>query len=247
MIGYVIEALTVAGALASWLGITALASALAALALFKWLGSKWIENKFSKSLEEYKADQGRELERLRHKINSAFDRTRRLHDREFETLPELWAKLTESYTSACAYVSVFKSYADINRLDDEALDEFLNGTNFREFEKRDVKNAHDKQAVFSKLHNFYQHEVTMRKLVELDNVFRTKGIFIKPELEEKFSAMIHSIHRAVQEHNFQEVHPGSIPRTREKADHLETYGKELLAEIKKDVAARLWDSTEATV
>lgn len=247
MIGYVIEAMTVAGALASWLGISALASALAAWALFKWLGSKWIENKFSKSLEEYKADQGRELERLRHKINSAFDRTKRLHDHEFETLPDIWAKLCAAYASGCAYVAIWKTYAHIEGLDDQALDEFLETTEFRPWEKRDIKSAADKQSKFTRLQNFYEHRSAMEKLVDLYNVFRTKGIFIKPELEEKFAAMIQSIHRAVQEHNFQEVHPGSIPRTREKADHLETYGKELLAEIKKDVAARLWDSTEATV
>ncbi|MGR9345555.1 hypothetical protein ACU8NW_13200 [Rhizobium leguminosarum] len=74
-------------ALFSVAGISIMGLVAAAYALFKFLGEKWLNQKFAEQLEAYKSEQARELERLRHKINGVFDRTKRLHDREYEVLP----------------------------------------------------------------------------------------------------------------------------------------------------------------
>jgi hypothetical protein len=44
--------------------------AVAAFALFRYLGSKWIENKFSQRMEQLRHTQALELQRLRVEIDS---------------------------------------------------------------------------------------------------------------------------------------------------------------------------------
>lgn len=106
-------------------GISISAMVAAAYALFKWLGEKWLTQRFAEHLEAYKSEQARELERLRHKINGVFDRTKRLHDREYDVLPDVWAKLVDAKIWADAYLAHFQQYADIGRMSDSDLDEFL--------------------------------------------------------------------------------------------------------------------------
>jgi hypothetical protein len=73
-------------------GITIGSAVAVAYGLFKWLGEKWIDQKFEKQMESYKTEQSRELERLRHRIIAVFDRTIRLHGKEYEVLPDLWGR-----------------------------------------------------------------------------------------------------------------------------------------------------------
>jgi cell division protein FtsB len=74
-------------------GFTALSAAIVFGALFgalKWFGENWINSKFSERLEAFKYAQQRELEQLKFQINASMDRAVKLHQREFETLPEAW-------------------------------------------------------------------------------------------------------------------------------------------------------------
>jgi hypothetical protein len=61
-----------------------------AFGLFKVLGEKWLNAKFEERLAEYKHAQQKEIEQLRFRINSLMDRTTKLHQHEFEVLPEAW-------------------------------------------------------------------------------------------------------------------------------------------------------------
>jgi len=72
------------GQVVLWLG----GATVTAFAAFKFLASKWIENKFATQLEAHKHEPAKELEELRHRINSAFSRLTKIHEKEFEVLPE---------------------------------------------------------------------------------------------------------------------------------------------------------------
>jgi DNA-directed RNA polymerase beta subunit len=222
-------------------GLTLAAVVAAAWAAFQWFGQKWIENKFAKGLEEYKAGQAQELEKLKHKINSAFDRITRLHVREFEVLPDLWGKLVEAKLWAGAYTSVMQRYARVEYLDDDALREFLDGTGFAEWQKREIMQASNKQDQYTKTSNRYRHADVGGKLREFDLSFSKNGIFLKSELKEMMRKMLDIIHHAVVEHNMNEEH-NILPRIRSANEIFENEGETLFLKIENAVSDRLWES-----
>jgi hypothetical protein len=64
---------------------------------FKFLATKWLENKFAERLEAYKHQQQKELEQLKFQINASFDRLTKLHQHEFQVLPDAWGVLVRSF------------------------------------------------------------------------------------------------------------------------------------------------------
>jgi len=96
-------------------GVPSIMAALVATAgLWKWLGQKWVEQRFGIHLERFKAEQQKELEalkaeqqkeletfkahhqteleRFRHRLSS---RISKIHEKEFEVLPKAWLMLND--------------------------------------------------------------------------------------------------------------------------------------------------------
>ncbi|MGR9164205.1 hypothetical protein [Rhizobium leguminosarum] len=233
-------------ALFSVAGISIMGLVAAAYALFKFLGEKWLNQKFAEQLEAYKSEQARELERLRHKINGVFDRTKRLHDREYEVLPEVWAKLVEAKNWAGGYLSPFQQYADVGRMSDVDLVEFLDKTSFLEAQKRDIKNASNRQDLYIKICEMHQYFDVMEKLRGASVGLSKDGIFVIPSLRDDMKKLIELIHSAVIEHQINQEH-NVRPRMKEGGDKLKNEGELLFKKIEESVAARLWDSTTVEV
>ncbi|AMD60912.1 hypothetical protein AWN88_22605 [Agrobacterium tumefaciens] len=230
-------------------GVTIGGAAAVGYGLFKWLGEKWIDQKFEKQMEAYRTEQTRELERLRHKINGVFDRTIRLHTKEFEVLPDLWGKLVEAHAWSSNYVSPLQSYADVGRMDDEELTEYLDGTTFMAVQKRDVKaetNPHERQKVFTKIADLYRHNDAMQRIREFAVALRKEGIFVKPEIRADMDKLLTLIRNAVFERRSNEE-DDIRPRLRDDYKLFKSDAQPLLDKIEQDVAARLWDSTTTEV
>lgn len=219
-------------------GITIAVAVGAAWAAFKWFGQRWIENKFSRAIEHYRAEQAQELEKLKHRINSAFDRLTRQHDREFEVLPDLWAKLVDARMWASEYVSSFQRTANIDLLTDEALEEFLRDKPFMDWQKREIMEAGDRQKKFDETNNRYRHHDVVKKLAEFDLAFAKNGIFLPPDLEELMRKLSEMIAAAVLEQNFNLQFDRH--HKRDSITALEQDGASLHLQIKKLVTQRLF-------
>ena len=233
-----------ATAMLAGLGVTAVVGTT--YAFFKFLGEKWISQKFSERLEAYKADQTRELEKLKHRINGVFDRTKRLHDKEFEVLPEIWGKLVDARGWALSYTSIFKSYADISRLTSSDLEEFLSTTRFSESQKREIKSAYRPQDAYIAITERYLHADTMDKIREAGIALSKHGIFVLPEIRHDMAKMLEFIHSAVAEHQINEENDVR-PRMREALQKLKEEGEPLFKKIELAVTDRLWESTTTTI
>jgi len=72
------------------------ASSAFAYAMFRIFTTKWIETRFSERLEAFKHQ---EIEHLRFRINTMMDWNVKLHQREFDVLPETWSLLTEAFNT----------------------------------------------------------------------------------------------------------------------------------------------------
>jgi hypothetical protein len=227
-------------------GVSSAAVAAAAYGMFKTFGEKWLDRKFATQLEAYKSEQVRELERLRHKISGVFDRTKRLHDREYEVLPEVWAKLVDAKSWAGGYLAAFQQYADIGRMSDADLDEFLASTRFLESQKREIKMASRRQDLYIKTYETYRHYDVIEKLREASVTLSKNGIFVLPALREDMKKLIELIHFAVIEHQINRDHDVR-PLMRDAIKKLEEEGEPLFKKIEDSVAARLWDSVTVEV
>src|SRR5947209_20195095 len=104
--------------------------AAVAFGLFRFLGSKWIENKFAERLEQLRHTQALELQRLRVEIDSLLSGAIKLQEKEFQTLPEAWIKLDDAFGHISRLTAPYQQYADVDRLNALQLDEFLEGTEF---------------------------------------------------------------------------------------------------------------------
>ena len=121
-----------------------------AFGLFKVLGEKWLNAKFEERLAEYRHAQQKEIEQLRFKINALMDRTTKLHQHEFDVLPEAWSRLNEAFAHTTALVSPLQSYPDLNRMRDDHLNEFLKKTTLEEWEKTELMAETDRTEFFVK-------------------------------------------------------------------------------------------------
>jgi len=161
--------------------------AAVAYGLFMFLGKKWIENKFSKSLEIYKHAQNKELEELRYKINTQFNRVTKIHEKEFELLPEAWLKMQDALGRISQFTSLYQEFPDLNRMSSIALDEFLDKSKLQEYEKQELKKAQNKIEFYQECIFGYNYAEAHKEFSEFHNFIVRNRIFFSSDLQEKFT------------------------------------------------------------
>jgi hypothetical protein len=207
--------------------------------LFKLFSEKWLNAKFEERLASYKHEQQKELEQLRFKINALMDRTTKLHQREFEVLPEAWSKLVDANAHVYSAVAALQQYPDVDRMSDQQLDELLKKSTFTDWQKDELRRATNKS-------DYYIRAITFKRLFEAQNVFFEfqtylfkNGIFIREELKVKFYTLKDIIHKALIEHEISQREKISMWTDIKK---LTSEGQQLLKSLEQDVQKRLWDS-----
>ncbi|WP_210482929.1 hypothetical protein [Microvirga antarctica] len=207
--------------------------------LFRYLGERWLTAKFDERLQAYKHAQQKELEQLRFRINSLMDRTTKLHEREFDVVPEAWARLIDAHSSVKGFTSAFRSYPDVNRMTLPQLEEFLAGSPLTGTQREELRASHDKLEYYQKA-IFWHHLDKCRSSCREFNVYLLKnGIFMPAEMKAKFTRLEELIWDALVEHEVNEEH-NAIPRERTKQKLLAVDGKTLLKVLEQDVQERLW-------
>jgi hypothetical protein len=161
--------------------------AVAAYLLFTFLGKKWIEGKFAERLEAYKGDLKKELEQTRYEINVLFSRITKIHEKEFEVLPEAWSKMQNALGRISHFTSLFQQYPDLNQMSQPALEEFLNKSRLHEFEKQELRQASDKISYYGD--RMFWHEVNdvEEAFWDFHNYTIKNRIFLTPDVQEQFA------------------------------------------------------------
>src|SRR5713226_6531111 len=125
--------------------------------VFKQLATKWLDAKFEERQQALKHQHGQEIEQLRFKISALLDRATKLHQREFEVLPEAWSKLNDAFWNVRGFVSPMQSYPDINRMSKPQQDEFIESCPLKEWQKGELRNAQDKMKLYQE--QIFWHEL----------------------------------------------------------------------------------------
>lgn len=209
--------------------------------LFKLFSEKWLTAKFNERLEDYKHKQQRELEELRFKINALMDRTTKLHQREFDVLPEAWGKLVIAVGSVQGVVSAFQQYPDVNRMSPEQLTEFIDKSTMRDWQKQELRKAPDKT-------EYYQNASRWVRFWDVRDLYRDyfiyqrkNGIFIRNEIKSGFKAVSDLMQSALLEFEFELQH-GTNFRQWDARTKFSKESDALMDALEEIVQQRLWDS-----
>src|SRR5579862_9407959 len=100
-------------------------SAAVAYAIFRFLGRSWLDQHFKTSLEQLKHDQQKQIEFVRHGINSRFSRISRIHEKEFEVLPKAWQLLHYANGAVFELNKAFEEWSDLDALPEPQFEEWL--------------------------------------------------------------------------------------------------------------------------
>jgi hypothetical protein len=224
--------------------IAAGGGAAVAVAIIRAFGEKWLEQKFATQLEAFKHEQQKEMEQVRYSVNSLFDRAVRLHQAEFEVVPEAWALMREAQRQASFFLAPGRMLPDWNKMNQTQFDETLEKSRLRKWEQEELRNAKDKTTYFAKA--IFWHELHDARIAhqQFEVYLAKKGVFMSPELEEKFTELCSIIRGALIE---KEVGGESEFHYYKGEDNVKLRGRgaELLEEIRKMVRGTLWDSKVA--
>jgi len=170
--------------------------AVIAFFIFKHLGKSWIENKFSKSLEDFKHKQHVEIQRLRIEIDSTLSGTIKLQEREFETIPEAWRLLDVAYGYVGAFVSPGQEYPNLDQMNEAELEEFLESSELLDSQKAKIRSARNKVDEYIELIFFHHLHKVKVACSKLEIYVSQNGIFFPKNMKENFDTIVEKLHSA---------------------------------------------------
>ncbi len=205
---------------------------------FKYLAVKWLDARFEERLQALKHQHDKEIEELRFKISAMLDRATKLHQREFEVLPDAWSKLNDSFWNTRRLVSHIQSYPDIERMVPQQREEFIASCQLLEWQKAELRQTNEKNKVYQKYLFWNNLSDAQNNSRDAYTYLIKNGIFITDEIRAKFSAVHDLVWNALIEHQMNEEN-NIIPRKREQIGKL-SEGEELMKELEHVVHQRLW-------
>jgi hypothetical protein len=211
-----------------------------AYGFFKLFGEKWLHTKFEERLAAHRHAQQKELEELRFRINALFDRKTKLHQREYEVVPEAWSRLVDAHNEVAAFTSFLQSYADVGKMSEAQLVEFLSSSPLQNWEREELKASADKNKYYQRAlfgHRYYQCREKYREA----HVYVLKNsIFMPNDIRRDFNQLDGLLWGALNEHHINEVHD-IHPRERSGVNALRDQGNILLASIEEKIQKQLRD------
>jgi hypothetical protein len=211
--------------------------------IFKFLTEKWLNAKFEERLADYKHAKQKELEDLKFRINSLMDRRLKLHEREFGTLPDAWAKLVDAYNLTAVAVSGFQMYADVNQMGSEQFDSFITSSGLDEWQIAEVRAADDRNKKYIEFVDWQRMVKAQGASGEVSTFLTKNGIFIQEPMKTKFQQIVKIISDALTEHRIN-FDARSFPGQR-LTKYLDLFAKEgdiLIRQIEIEIQGRLWDA-----
>jgi len=154
--------------------------------IFQQWGTKWLDNRFARNLEAAKHEHQAELQRLKQKIDAHLDRAIKLHNKEFEVLPEVWRLMDLAFARIEALSMRLFRGADLNSLSDEMLDMFLKGSGLPEIQQAEIKAASDKTNLYIRALQSRDLGGAQNARIEFYNYLIGNGVFLQTEFFDKF-------------------------------------------------------------
>lgn len=217
-----------------------------AYAAFTIFGRKMLDSHFSKRLESLKHNQNKEIESIRYRINTLFDRAQKLHQFEFNVLPSIWESANVAFASVKSYSSGIRFYSDISDIKDDNLVSMLEGLEFNKHQIEHIINSVDRQKSFIKMWETKNYTKTENKFREFTILYRSKRIFLQKNLQEHINELVTLLDDAILEAQLNNDYNFEKP-TRLAKNKLFAEGEVLMNKIEEVIKSRIWDSTTSSV
>jgi hypothetical protein len=162
-------------------------AAAVAYLIFTFLGKKWIDNRFAEKLEATKYEFNKQLEETRYKMNSLFNRVSKIHEKEFEVLPEAWLKMQDALGRISSITSLLQQYPDINGMSLPALQEFLDKSILHEHEKKELLQSNNKQSYYQDKMFWHELRTVEEAFFDFHNYIMRNKIFLSLDLQGHFT------------------------------------------------------------
>ncbi|MBK0012086.1 hypothetical protein [Stenotrophomonas sp. S41] len=214
--------------------------------IFKKLAEGWLDEKFKSRLQDLAHAQNKEIERLRNELTKSFDRATKLHQREFEVLPMVWDEVHEAFWTTETFVSPLQLHPDLNRMQHEQLQAFLEKCELDEWQKDAIRLTSDKTTQFRTYDFWHQLHHAKRARHSALNKISRHAIFLDQTMKDDLLAILGRIHGALIEHETNHESP-MIPRSERIDDDItwvRKQGRQEMDNIEARIRRRLW-STEA--
>lgn len=167
-------------------------SAAIAFLIFRTLGDRWLDNKFRERLKLVEHGYAVELSKFKQRLETAADGLNRIHQKEFEVLPEAWGLLDEAMNTLKWVVSPMQSYTNVSRMNDEDWVEFVEGcSEFGSLDKRYLRGVPDRnrQQEFNRLYDAHKICLAENAIRDFQKYTARHSIFLPEDLRVQFDAM----------------------------------------------------------
>jgi hypothetical protein len=179
--------------------------ALLGVAAFKKLGTKWTEEwintRFARQLEALKHEHDKELENVRHAIQSMFSRISKIHEKEFDVLPTAWFMLHDAHGTTANALDLRMTYPpDLKGFSDDKLEAFLAESGLHETLQDDIRAATDRDKRYSEILVRKNYADAKEKHRLLNNYIIQNRIFLTKNLDVLFTDASKVLIEAVEFH-----------------------------------------------
>lgn len=172
---------------------------LMAYGLFKWLGQKWIEEKFAQRLEQQRHDNAKALAEAKVKWDTDLQGRLKYQEHEFKSVGEAWRKLQAAYGLVGWLTSPLQQYADVGNMSKKELEEFLLGSELPETKKEAlrIRENQERQNHYSHIIFFHRYARVESSVRELSVYISENFPFIPDDLFIKFSNIVDGMYSAL--------------------------------------------------
>jgi hypothetical protein len=151
-----------------------------AFLLIKFLGQSWIENRFAKDLELFKAHKLHEFDLL-------LTRKIKWHENEYEVLSKAWSKLIDAHDSLRKAIALLKSHPDFDSMTEDDFTKWIERSDFEDFEKEYfIKEKGKRNNAYSKIIDQRSLSEAHKAFLEFHRYFDRNKIFIRPHIKDSF-------------------------------------------------------------
>lgn len=226
-------------------GITAIGTAAAAFGLFKWLGGKWLENKFAERLQNLKSEQEKAIRIVQSTIDREIHRAKKLYDNEFTALSESWRMLRTAYDLSASTIGSVTPH--VTRMNPDELTRHLVNRGMEEWQRSELlaMAGDERQDEYYKWSEWQRAIECNKRWRECQHQIDSTSIFFPAGFTEKFREITEMISYSNIEFEGRIRHykePGYGARFDEfrLTTKLRKEGKEKMDELESMVRDRLW-------
>jgi len=162
----------------------------AALLLPTKLGEALFSYRLGKALEGYKADQNRELERLKEQLNHVGDRGKRSNELEFSSIKLVWDAFVKAWLSTNTCVGGPTRIPLFKRMTEEEVKSFASSSGLSERDQKALLSATDQEKEYLTIEKWRMVREAELDIYKARLTLREQRIFMPEEITNEFSEVI---------------------------------------------------------